>query len=86
MHITPPVEKILKKDVAFQWDEVCQKSLNILKYNMVITPILTFLNWNKEFHVHVDDFFIALGVVLAQPGEGEIDRPIAFSSRKLSTA
>ena len=25
-----------------------------------------------------------LGVILTQPGEGEIDHPIAFASRKLS--
>ena len=28
---------------------------------------------------------IALGIVLTQPGEGGIDHPIAYSSRKLST-
>jgi hypothetical protein len=35
--------------------------------------------------VHVDASSIALGAVLAQPGEGDIDHPLAFSSRKLST-
>ena len=29
---------------------------------------------------------ITLGVVLTQPGEGGIDHPIAYSSKKLSTA
>ena len=29
---------------------------------------------------------IALGVVLKQPGEGDIDHPIAYSNRNLSTA
>lgn len=43
-----------------------------------------FPSWNKEFHVHVDSSYIALGVVLAQPGVGEIDQPITFESRKLS--
>jgi hypothetical protein len=52
---------------------------------MVTTPILVFPYWRKEFHVHVDAYSIALGAVLAQPGEGEIDHPLAFSSRKLST-
>jgi len=33
----------------------------------------------------VDASSIVLGAVLAQPGEGEIDHPIAFASRKLST-
>lgn len=48
-------------------------------------PILVFLDWTKEFHVHVDASSIALGVVLAQPGEEEIDHPISFSSRNIST-
>jgi hypothetical protein len=52
---------------------------------MVIAPILVFPNWSKKFHVHVDASSIALGVVLAQPREGDIDHPLAFSSRKLST-
>ena len=51
---------------------------------MVTVLILVFPDWKKEFHVHVDASCIALGVVLTQPGEGDIDHPIAFSSRKLS--
>jgi hypothetical protein len=52
---------------------------------MVTVPILVFPDWSKEFHVHVDASSIALGEVLAQPGEGDIDHMLAFSSRKLST-
>jgi hypothetical protein len=51
---------------------------------MVTVPILVFLDWSKEFHVHVDASSIALGAVLAQPGTRDIDRPLAFYSRKLS--
>ncbi len=51
---------------------------------MVTAPILVFLYWKKEFHVHVDASCIALGVVLTQAGEGEMDNRIAFTSRKLS--
>ena len=36
--------------------------------------------------MHVDASSIALGVVLAQPGEGDLDHPITFASRKLSFA
>ena len=53
---------------------------------MAFTPILVFHDWNKEFHVHVDASSIALGVVLAQLGEGDLDHPIAYASRKLSFA
>jgi hypothetical protein len=52
---------------------------------MVIVPILVFPDWNKEFHVHVDESSISLGAFLGKPREGDIDHPLAFSSRKLST-
>lgn len=80
------MEMLLKKDTKFVWTEDCQCRLDVLKEKMVIAPILVFLDWSKEFHVHVDSSSIALGTVLVQQGEGEIDHPIAFSSRKLSTA
>lgn len=51
---------------------------------MVTVPILVFLDWEKEFHVHVDASCIVQGAVLPQASEGEMDHPIAFASRKLS--
>jgi hypothetical protein len=78
------MEKLLKKDIKYQWNDECQQSLDILKEKMVTTPILVFPNWSKEFHVHVDASSIALGAVLTKPGEGDIYHPIAFASRKLS--
>jgi hypothetical protein len=80
--ITTPMEKLLNKDCQFGWTEECQQSFDTLKQKMVTTPILVFLDWSKEFHVHVYASSIALGEVLAQPREGEIDHPLAFSSRK----
>ena len=35
--------------------------------------------------MHVDASGIALGVVLAQLGEGEIDHPVSFACQKLSS-
>jgi len=84
--ITSLMEKLLKKDATFYWDDECQKSLDILKKKMVIALILVFLDWKKEFHIHVDASCTALGVVLTQPGEGDLNHPIAFLSHKLSKA
>ncbi len=83
--ITVPMEKLLKKDVKFQWTEECQQSLDTLKEKMVTTPILVFSDWDKPFHVHVDSSSITLGVVLIQPREGRTDHPIAYSCKKLSS-
>jgi hypothetical protein len=83
--ITTPMEKLLKKDCQFSWTEECQQRFDTLKQKMVTVPILVFLDWTKEFHVHVNASSIALGVVLAQLGLGDIDHPLAFSSKNLST-
>jgi hypothetical protein len=79
------MEKLLKHDAKYEWNEECQKSLDILKERMVTVPILVFPDWKKIFHVHVDASSIVLGIILAQLGEGGIDHPIAFASRKLSS-
>ena len=68
----------------FEWTQECQHSLDTLKEKMVTAPILVFPNWKLPFHVHVDASSIALGIILAQPGEGGLDHPIAFASKKLS--
>jgi hypothetical protein len=78
------MEKFLKKDIKIQWNDEHQESLDILKDKMVKTLILVFLDWSKEFHIHVDSSSIALGAILTRLGEGGIDHPIAFASRKLS--
>ena len=84
--ITVPMEKLLKHDAKFIWTEECQQSFDLLKEKMVTVPILVFPDWTKPLHVHVDASSIALGVVLAQPGEGDLDHPIAFASKKISSA
>ena len=62
--ITAPMEKLLKKYAVFEWSLECQSSFDTLKAKMASTPILVFLDWNKEFHVHVHASSVALGVVL----------------------
>ena len=82
--ITAPMEKMLRKDTKFQWNDECQHGLDTLKEKMVTAPILVFPDWEKTFHVHVDASTIALGAILVQPGVGDLDHPIAFASRRLS--
>ena len=79
------MEKLLKYDAKFIWTEECQQSFDLLKEKMVTTPILVLPNWTKPFHVHMDASSIALGVVLAQLGEGDPDHPIEFAIKKLSS-
>lgn len=54
--VTRSMEKLLKKDEMFCWDEDCQRNLDVLKEKMVIATILVFPHCEKEFHVHVDAY------------------------------
>ena len=74
------MERLLKKGCQFGWTDECQQSFDTLKQKMVTAPILVFLEWSREFHVHVNASSIALGEVLSQPGEGEINHPLAVVS------
>ena len=85
VEITAPMERLLKKDAVFVWSQECRDSFEMLNAMMDSAPILVFPDWNKEFHVHVDASSIALGVVLTQIGEGDLDHSITLSSRKLSS-
>jgi hypothetical protein len=78
------MENILRKDTRYQWNDECQHGLDTLKEKMVTAPIFVFPDWEKTFHVHVDASMISLGAILAQPGAGDLDHPIAFARRKLS--
>jgi hypothetical protein len=42
--INAPMEKLLKNDTKYKWNDECQKSLDILKENMVTVPIFLFQN------------------------------------------
>lgn len=86
LDIIVPMEKLLKKDGTFCWNDDCKESLDILKEKMVTASILVFLYWKKEFDVHVDASCIALGAVLTQVGGKGLDYPIAFATCRLCNA
>jgi hypothetical protein len=65
VHITTPMEKLLRKDIKFQLNEDYQRGLDTLKDKMVTAPILIFPDWEKTFHVHVYASPISLGDILA---------------------
>jgi hypothetical protein len=65
--ITAPLEKLLKKFEAFRWRVESKKAFDILKEKLSTAPILIYLNWEIEFHAHLDEPDIALGAILVQP-------------------
>ena len=72
--------------IAFEWNEECEKSFQTLKQALIIAPVLRAPDYTKVFYKHVDASAYAVGCVLAQPGEGNMDFPISYAGRQLNLA
>ncbi|MCO5549982.1 hypothetical protein L7F22_003459 [Adiantum nelumboides] len=70
----------------FIWMDECKESFQKLKEALIKAPILKAPNWSKIFHVHVDASAFAIGCILAQPGDRNMDFPIYYASRQLNSA
>ncbi|MCO5558197.1 hypothetical protein L7F22_011776 [Adiantum nelumboides] len=81
--IAQPLYVLITK---FEWMDECEKAFEILKQRLISTPILKAPDWDKIFHVHVDVSAFAIGCILAQPGEKNMDFPISYFSRQLNNA
>ncbi|MCO5611286.1 hypothetical protein L7F22_065538 [Adiantum nelumboides] len=70
----------------FVWTDEYEESFNKLKQALTAAPILKAPDWNKIFHIRVDAFNFAIGCILAQPGDGNIDFSISYASKQLNVA
>jgi hypothetical protein len=52
--IIHPLNALVKKDVAWIWNEEVQKAFNTIKEKFLEIPILRRLNFNKLFILHTD--------------------------------
>lgn len=50
---------------------------------MIDASILRFINWNKNFHIHLDASRTIIRAILTQLGEKGMDYPIYYASKKL---
>ena len=67
-------------------DYECEESFEKLKKALIATPILKPPDWNKVFHVYIDASAYAIGCILAQPHEHNMDFPVSYASRQLNDA
>ncbi|RYA43693.1 ribonuclease H family protein [Enterobacter cloacae complex sp. GF14B] len=70
----------------FEWTEECEESFKKLKEALITARVLKSPDWEKIFHVHIDASAYAIGCILAQPEEGNMDFPICYPSRQLNNA
>ena len=74
-----PLIDLLKKNRAWEWDEMCQQAFEDLKNVVTEEPVLALPDHTKVFEIHIDaSKFIIKGVLMQDK------HPIAFKSHKLN--
>ncbi|RWS23073.1 blastopia polyprotein-like protein, partial [Leptotrombidium deliense] len=79
-----PLNKLLKKDIPFQFNEECKQSVEKVKQMVKNPPVLAHFKRGRETEVHVDASLSGFGGVLIQRDEEKKERVIEFASRRVS--
>jgi hypothetical protein len=79
--IAHPLYALLKKDVAWTWNEEAQEAFNTLKENLSEFPILKRLDFKKVFILHINWSALGIGAILGQFDEEGKEYVIAYASR-----
>lgn len=82
--IMSPIYELTKKENTREWDDIHEKSLEIMKRLLTSAPILAPPKLGKPFTVETDASITAIAGCLLQKGKDENLHPIAYFSRKLN--
>ncbi len=77
--LTAPLRLLLKRGVAFHWEDVQQKSIDDCKKCLTEAPVLRYYNTKEPEVLSCDASSKGLGAVLFQGG-----RPVAYASKALT--
>ena len=80
-HYSAPLTGLVSKTVKFVWGAEQQQAFDRIKKVISRETLLSFPDFNKEFHIYTDASDYQLGAVIMQDS-----KPLAFYSRKLTSA
>ena len=80
-HVLAPLTALISKDAKFKWEDKHQKAFDEMKRVISQETLLSFPDFNDEFHIYTDASDTQLGAVIMQNG-----KPLAFYSRKMNSA
>lgn len=84
--IAAPLQKLMRKDVPFIWNESCTAAFEELKSRLVSAPLLAIYNPSRETELHTDASSHGFGAALMQrQGDGKF-HPVAYYSKTTSDA
>ena len=64
-----PLTALTSKKVAFKWEKEQQEAFEELKQVISKETLLSFPDFNKEFHIYTDASNTQLGAVIMQEGK-----------------
>ena len=76
--LVAPMTRLTRKRVKFEWDDLCEKAFQELKWMLTTTPILIVPEQGQRYTVYCDASRDGLGCVLMQSR-----RVVAYDSRQL---
>ena len=74
--LAAPMTKLTRKEVRFEWNDLCEKAFHELKRRLTSTPILIVSEREQGYTMYCDASKAGLGCVLMQSG-----RVVAYGSR-----
>ncbi|KAM1536108.1 hypothetical protein ACFX1Z_015041 [Malus domestica] len=85
LKVSQPLCRLLKKEVAFEFNEECEKAFKHLKDMLTSVPIIIPPDWSLPFELICDASDYAIGVVLGQKKDKK-PHVIYYTSRTLNDA
>jgi len=74
--ISKPLTQLLKKGTQFQWTSQANEAFELLKQALSTAPVLSILDFRKQFIIEIDASDMGMGAVLMQDGH-----PVSFLSK-----
>ena len=84
--ILEPLHSLLRKDVVWKWEVEQQEAFDKAKNQLQSSDVLVHYDPEKEMVVSCDASPYGVGAVLSHVMEDGSERPVAYTSRTLSTA
>ena len=81
-----PLNQLLQKDRKWSWSPDCVKAFQAAKEGLVSSQVLVHYDPSQHIKVDADVSAYGLGAVISHVLPDQLERPIAFASRSLTTS